>query len=75
MTPATDEKEPLFLCIINERAMIMCERHARTFEKALSSNSIPHTIYELDDEDNEQRHCQACGLKDELEQPRIILPN
>jgi hypothetical protein len=75
MTPVTeDKKEPKFLCTINQRAMIMCERHAREFERTLISNSIPHTIYELEDEDAEEMECQACDLKNELERPRFILP-
>jgi hypothetical protein len=53
---------------------IMCEKHAQMFEKIMIHQEIPHTIYELDDEDSDHR-CQACHLIGDIaeNQPRIIL--
>jgi hypothetical protein len=68
--------EPLFLTTIGEETpIIMCERHARTFEQIMTVGNIPHTIYELDDEDAVTGRCQACNLIPDLidNQPRIIL--
>lgn len=79
MTPATEqdkpESQPLFLCAVNDRATILCERHAQVFELSMTMAQVPHTIYELDDEDSENANCQACDLQDELTRPRFILPN
>jgi len=57
--------------------VIMCEKHAQIFEKIMMADEIPHTIYELDDEDMVNRKCQACNLLPDIidNQPRIILPN
>ena len=54
----------------------MCEKHAKTFEMVMTIADIPHTIYELDDEDSDKK-CQACNLWADVidNQPRIILPN
>jgi hypothetical protein len=68
--------EPRFLTTIGEEPpIIMCERHARTFEQIMMVGSVPHTIYELDDEDAETTKCQACNLLPDLidNQPRIVL--
>jgi hypothetical protein len=68
--------EPLFLTTIGEEApIIMCELHARTFEQIMIAGNVPHTIYELDDEDAAASKCQACNLLPDLidNQPRIIL--
>ena len=56
--------------------VIMCEKHAQMFEKIMTLAQIPHTIYELDDEDNHKK-CQACNLLPDIvdNMPRIILPN
>jgi len=55
--------------------MIMCEKHAQIFEKIFTLAEIPHTIYELDDEDQENAKCHACSLLPDIidNQPRIIL--
>ena len=70
--------EPLFLTTIGEEPpIIMCERHARTFEQIMTVGHVPHTIYELDDEDAANAKCHACNILPDLidNQPRIILPN
>ena len=56
---------------------IMCEKHAKMFEKMMMIVEVPHTIYEMEDEDSIDLECQACNLKDtvdELTRPKIILP-
>ena len=56
---------------------IMCETHAQMFEKIMMIAEVPHTIYEMEDEDSTDLECQACNLKDtvdELTRPKIILP-
>lgn len=56
---------------------IMCEDHAKMFEKIMMIAEVPHTIYEMEDEDCLDLDCQACNLKDtmdELTRPKIILP-
>ena len=55
--------------------VILCEEHAKVFEMIMMANELPHTIYELDEEDAEETKCHACDLQDELTRPRIILPN
>ena len=35
----------------------------------------PHTIIEMEAEDQDGHTCMACNLQDELTRPRIILPN
>lgn len=77
MTPATDNETPapLFVCAVEDKAMILCERHAKVFELSLIMAQAAHTIYELDDEDAADSQCQACNLTDELTRPRLILPN
>jgi desulfoferrodoxin (superoxide reductase-like protein) len=77
------EKTGRFLTTVGEHPpVVMCEKHAKVFELAMSVNDIPHTIYEFDDE-TESQHCQACDLQvakdyvrrvEEANQPRIILP-
>jgi len=55
---------------------MMCEYHARAFERMMIEHDQPHTIYELEDED--QHACHVCDLKetiDEANRPKIILPN
>lgn len=74
MTP-TPEIDKKYICAIETNTMIMCERHAKVFEFAAIAASIPHTIYEMDEEDAETARCHACDLQDELTRPRIILPN
>ena len=47
------------------------------FEKMMMIAEVPHTIYEMEDEDSLDLECQACNLKDtvdELTRPKIILP-
>ena len=55
--------------------MIMCEKHAKIFEKICIVAQTPHTIYELDDEEQEKAKCHACSLLPDIidNQPRIIL--
>ena len=69
--------ESKFLVSTNENPpVIMCEKHAKVFEMVMTMANIPHTIYELDDEDN-HKNCQACNLWADVidNQPRIILPH
>ena len=78
------EKTGRFLATVGDQPpVIMCEKHAQIFEMAAVLNSIPHTIYEFDDED-ESQYCQACDLKVAKEYvqrveaentPKIILPS
>jgi len=65
----------MFICAIEDNTMVMCERHAQAFEAAALHAKTPHTIYELDDEDQIGIKCHACDLQDELTRPRIILPD
>ena len=68
--------ESKYLTTVGENApVIMCEKHAQIFEKIMMVNEIPHTIYEMDDEDVEYK-CQACNLIPDIidNQPRILLP-
>lgn len=77
-----------FLVTVGEQTpTILCENHAKIFEKTMMVAEIPHTIYELEDEDGPY-HCHACDLvvakqyaaavqaAQDLEdnRPRIILP-
>lgn len=69
--------ESKYLVTIGENPpAIMCEKHAQMFEKIMTVAEIPHTIYEMEDDDVE-RKCQACNLLPDIidNQPRIILPN
>jgi hypothetical protein len=56
--------------------VIMCEKHAQMFEKIMTIANLPHTIYELEDEDSHKK-CHACSLLPDIvdNMPRIILPN
>ena len=67
--------ESLFVCAIEENTMILCEKHSKAFELAGTIANTPHTIIEMEVEDQDGRHCHACALEDELTRPRIILPN
>jgi hypothetical protein len=77
------EKTGRFLTTVGEQPpVILCERHAQVFEIAMVSNDIPHTIYELDDDDGPY-YCHACDLqvakdyvkrRDQANAPKIILP-
>jgi hypothetical protein len=72
-----------FLTTVGEHPpVIMCEKHAQVFEQTMMVNEIPHTIYELDDEDGPY-YCHACDLQvakayakrvEEAAQPKIIIP-
>ena len=55
---------------------IMCEKHAQMFEKIMTVANIPHTIIELDTEE-EMPKCHACNLQTDIldSTPRIILPH
>lgn len=56
---------------------IMCEEHAKMFEKMMMTGNLPHTIIEMEDEESLNSVCQVCELKetkDELIRPKIILP-
>lgn len=77
------EKTGKYLTAIGERSpAILCERHARVFEHTMLTAQVPHTIYELDDDDGPY-YCHACDLQVATEyvkkmqqenQPRIIVP-
>lgn len=70
--------EPLFICAIEDNTMVLCETHARAFELAAITAETPHTIIELEDSDTGGYYCHACDLKkemDEMNRPKIILPN
>ena len=78
------KKDGKFLTAVGERApAIMCEKHARVFEDTMITAEVPHTIYELDEDDGPY-YCHVCDLqlaKDYVERrdaeastPRIILP-
>ena len=56
---------------------IMCEEHAKMFEKIMIISEVAHTIYEMEDEDSIDLASQACNLKDtvdEMNRPKIIMP-
>lgn len=68
--------EPMYFTMVMDKSpTIMCEKHAMAFEHIMMQEDVPHTIYELEDEDTNNVVCQACNLTDELNRPRIILPN
>jgi len=74
MQPTDDPDQPMFFVMAGTRSpAIMCERHAQAFEALMMAHEVPHTIYEL--EPDETHVCHACNLQDELDRPRIILPN
>ena len=66
-----------FLITIGEHTpAILCEKHAKTFEQTMIAGNVPHTIYEMD-EDDEHYNCHACKMaeaKEEASRPHIILP-
>lgn len=67
-----------YLVIAGDVPTIMCEEHAKMFEKMMIVSELPHTIIEMEDEDSVDSVCQVCELKetkDELSRPKIILPN
>ena len=69
--------ESKFLVTINDNPpVIMCEKHAKIFEKITLLANLPCTIYELDDEDSHKK-CQACSMLPDIvdNMPRIILPH
>lgn len=78
------EKKPMFLTTFAEQApVIMCEKHARVFEETMMIADIPHTIIELDEDEDTPKHCHACDLVvaknyakmvEEAHSPKIILP-
>jgi hypothetical protein len=76
------EKTGRFLTAIGERApAIMCEPHAKIFEETMITADVPHTIYELEDDDGPY-YCHACDLQKakeyvkrrEASESKIILP-
>jgi hypothetical protein len=70
-------KESRYLVSSNDNPpVIMCEKHAQMFEKIMTIAQLPHTIYELEDEDSYKK-CHACNLLPDIvdNMPRIILPN
>jgi hypothetical protein len=71
----SNDIEPLFICAIEGNTMILCEKHAKSFELAAITAETPHTIIEMEDEDQDGHKCMACNLQDELTRPRIILPD
>ena len=57
------------------KPMMLCEKHARMFEFIMMEHEMPHTIYELDDEEIEDEYpCMACHL-DDITKPKLILPD
>lgn len=73
----TQTVEPMFLVMANDVPVIMCEQHAKVFEKAMMIADLPHTIFEMDDDQSGLHVCQVCNLKetmDELNRPKLILP-
>ena len=74
MTQPENFNEPMYFTMVNNKSpTIMCEKHAMAFEALMLQHEIPHTIYELEDDD--EHECHACNLQYELTKPRIILPN
>jgi hypothetical protein len=77
------EKTGKYLTAIGDRApAIMCESHAKVFEETMITAAVPHTIYELDDDDGPY-YCHACDLqkakehvkrRDQVNESKIILP-
>jgi hypothetical protein len=70
----TQTIEPRFVVSIEQNTMILCEKHAKTFELAAMTAATPHTIIELEDEDAIGIKCHACNLQDELTRPKLIMP-
>ena len=65
-----------YLVMAGDVPTIMCEEHAKMFEKMMMVGEIPHTIIEMEDEESTNAVCQVCELKetkDELSRPKIIL--
>jgi len=77
------EKTGKYLTAIGERSpAIMCEKHAKVFEATMITADVPHTIYELEDDDGPY-YCHACDFqkakdyvkrKEQAAEPKIILP-
>ena len=77
------EKNGRYLTAVGERApAILCEKHAKVFEETMITAAVPHTIYELDEDDGPY-YCHACDLqvaKDYVKRveqenaPKIVLP-
>jgi hypothetical protein len=77
------EKNGRYLTAIGERSpAILCENHAKIFEETMLTAQVPHTIYELEDDDGPY-YCHACDLqkakdyvkrREEAATPKIILP-
>jgi hypothetical protein len=66
-----------YLVMAGQVPSIMCEEHAKIFEKMMMVAELPHTIIEMDDEDAIDAVCQVCELKetmDEINRPKLILP-
>jgi len=66
--------DTLFVCAIEQNTMILCEKHAKSFEVAAMIANTPHSIIEMEDEDIDGHTCMACSLQDELTRPKIIMP-
>ena len=69
--------ESKYLVMAGEVPTIMCEHHAKMFEKMMMVGELPHTIIEMEDEETVGVVCQVCELKeikDEINTPKIILP-
>lgn len=64
----------MFVCAIEQNTMILCETHAKAFERAAMLANTPHTIIEMEDEDAENAKCHACDLQYEFNRPQIIMP-
>jgi len=67
----------MYLVMAGEIPTIMCEEHAKIFEKTMMVANLPHTIIEMEDEEAETAVCQVCELKeikDDLSTPKLILP-
>ena len=65
---------PLFVCAIEQNTMILCEKHAKSFEAAAMIANTPHSIIEMEEEDIDGHICMACSLQAELTRPKIIMP-
>lgn len=65
----------MFICAIEQNALILCEKHAKAFEAAALVAKTPHTIYEMDEDEALEVKCHACDLQNEIIRPRLIIPN
>jgi hypothetical protein len=79
-----EQKPAMFLTTVGEQTpVILCEKHAKTFEQTMIVCDVPHTIIELDDDEDTPKHCHACDLVvakeyakmvEQAHAPKIVLP-